>query len=242
MAAAIGISCGMITLQRTIRGVCAPWCIAWLFVAALGGVAAAETTPSALEADSSGWVDVMPAADLTGWKRVPVPPGAPLAKQQWRVEESGTVLVCEGDGGHDMLLCDRTFGDAIFHCEFRYTRVEGKSGYNSGVYMRNSADGAIWHQAQIGDGNGGYLFGETPGADGAKKFFTTMKEVKDGRVKPAGEWNTLEITARGTTLALWVNGAVTCTISDCGNPKGLIGVEGEGFRIEFRHLKVKELR
>jgi SagB-type dehydrogenase family enzyme len=201
-----------------------------------------EAAPSALEADSSAWVDVMPSADLNGWSRVPVPPGASLGKQQWRVEEQGKLLVCEGDGGHDMLLCDREFGDAVFHCEFRFTKVEGKTGYNSGVYVRNSKDGAIWHQAQIGDGNGGYLFGETPGADGQSRFFTTAAEVKDGRVKPAGEWNTLEITAHGSVLTLWVNGAVTCKVNDCGNPKGRVGVEGEGYRIEFRNLKVKELQ
>jgi hypothetical protein len=142
-----------------------------------------------------------------------------------------------------MLLCDREFGDAVFHCEFRYTKVEGKAGYNSGAYVRNSKDGALWHQAQIGDSSGGYLFGETPGADGNKKFFTTDKDVGDrGRVKPAGEWNVIEITARGNTLTLWVNGAVTCEVKDCGNPKGLVGVEGEGYRIEFRNLKIKELR
>lgn len=220
--------------------------LAWLLLAVLGlgSLAAAEPTPSALEKDASGWVDVMPPADLKGWHRVSVPPDAPLGKEQWRVEkvESDTMLVCDGEGGHDMLLCDREFGDAVFHCEFRYTKVEGKAGYNSGVYARNNQDGSIWHQAQIGDASGGYLFGETPGPDGAKKFFTTQEQVPDGRVKPAGEWNTIEITARGTVLTLWVNGAVTCEIKDCGNPKGLVGVEGEGFRIEFRNLKVKELR
>lgn len=203
--------------------------------------AVADPVPSALEAEPSGWVDIMPSADLKGWSRVPVPPGAPLGNPQWRVEESGKVLVCEGDGGHDMLLCDREFGNAVFHFEFRYDKVEGKTGYNSGAYVRNSKDGGIWHQSQIGDGNGGYLFGETPGADGQKKFFTTATEVKDGRVKPAGEWNTLEITAIGNVLTLWVNGAVTCEVKECGAPKGLVGLEGEGYRIEFRNLKVKEL-
>lgn len=184
----------------------------------------------------------MPPADLHGWSRVPVPPGDPLGKPQWHVDESGKVLVCEGDGGHDMLLCDREFGDVVFHFEFRYTRVEGTTGYNSGAYVRNSKDGALWHQAQFGDANGGYLFGETPKADGEKEFFTTTDAVTDGRVKPVGEWNTLEITARGKTLTLWVNGAVTCEFDGCGNPKGLVGLEGEGYRIEFRNLKVKELR
>jgi len=48
------------------------------------------------------------------------------------------------------------------HAEFRYTRVEGKAGYNSGVYVRNNKDGSLWHQAQIGDATGGYLFGLNP--------------------------------------------------------------------------------
>jgi hypothetical protein len=207
-----------------------------------GRVSASEPTPSALESDPQGWENVIPPADLKGWSRVPVPPGAPLGRQQWHVEDGGKTLVCDGDGGHDMLLCGREFGDAVFHFEFRYTKIEGKSGYNSGAYVRNSKDGAIWHQAQFGAASGGYLFGETPMAEGKMKFFTTNKEVTDGRVKPAGEWNTMEITARGKTLTLWVNGAVTCQVKECGSLRGLLGVEGEGYRIEFREMKVKELK
>jgi len=233
----------MLTRADTSSRGHSPWYVALLILAVVGGLGAANPTPSALEMDSSGWVDLLPSADLKGWSRVPVPPGDPLGKQQWHVDEAARMLICDGDGGHDMLLCDREFGDAVFHCEFRYTKVEGKSGYNSGIYVRNNKDGSLWHQAQIGDRTGGYLFGETPGADGKKTFFSTDKIVGDqGRVKPAGEWNTIEMTARGKTLTLWVNGAVTCEIKDCGNPKGLVGVEGEGFRIEFRNLKIKELR
>ena len=204
-------------------------------------VALGAEIPSALEADSEGWVDLLPPADLKGWYRVAVPPSGGLGRQQWHVEPDQKLLVCDGDGGHDMLLFENEFGDAIFHVEFRYERIEGKSGYNSGVYVRNSRDGAIWHQAQIGDASGGYLFGETP-ADGKPTFFTFATAVKDPRVKPAGQWNTLEMTAQEKTLTLWVNGAVTCQFHDCGQEKGRIGVEGEGYRIEFRNLKVKELR
>jgi hypothetical protein len=215
----------------------------FLFVGTMvGRLTAADPAPSALVSDSSGWVDLMPSADLKGWSRVPVPPGAPLGRPQWHLDDSGKVLVCDGDGGHDMLLCDREFGDAVFHLEFCYTKIEGKTGYNSGAYVRNSKDGAIWHQAQFGDAKDGFLFGETLGADGKKKFFITQKDVTDRRVKPAGEWNTLEITARGKTLTLWVNGAVTCQFGDCGNPRGLVGLEGEGYLIKFRNLKVKALR
>ncbi len=164
-----------------------------------------------------------------------------MGRDQWHVDTEQKVLICDGDGGHDMLLLDQEIGDAIFHFEFRYTRVEGKTGYNSGAYVRNSKDGSIWHQAQFGDAQDGYLFGETASPAG-KKGFNLKNEVKDRRVKPAGEWNTFEVTARGKVLTLWVNGAVTCQFNDCGQAQGRIGLEGEGYRIEFRNLKMKLLR
>ncbi len=223
----------------------------WLFAVAsalaIGTISASAAdnagAKSALESDPSGWTNIQPGADLQGWYRVPVPPGGKLGREQWHVDANNSaVLVCDGDGGHDMLLTKQEYGDAIFHFECRYTKVEGKTGYNSGAYVRNSADGAIWHQAQFGDAKDGFLFGESPTADGKKKFFNLKPRVTDNRVRPAGEWNVIEVTARGPRLTLWVNGAVTCEFDACGAPKGHVGVEGEGYRIEFRNLKIKELR
>jgi len=203
--------------------------------------AVGDETKSKLLSEPEGWLDILPHADLKGWYRVPVPPTGKLGREQWHVDAERRVLICDGDGGHDMLLFDKEFGDAIFHFEFRYTKIEGKSGYNSGAYVRNSKNGDIWHQAQFGDANGGYLFGETPGDDGGKKFFNLNKQVARSQVKPAGEWNTIEITAEGKVLTLWVNGAVTCQFQDCGQKQGHVGVEGEGYRIEFRNLKLRKL-
>ena len=215
----------------------------FIVTASLLGVVSAsgEETKSKLQSDPAGWVDILPSADLKGWYRVPVPPTGKLGWEQWHADAEKKVLICDGDGGHDMLLFDKEIGDAIFHFEFCYTKVEGKTGYNSGAYVRNSKDGAIWHQAQFGDAKDGYLFGETPAADGKKKWFNLSKQVTDMRVKPAGEWNTLEVTAVGKVLTLGVNGAVTCQFEECGREKGCVGLEGEGYRIEFRNLKVKEL-
>jgi hypothetical protein len=198
-------------------------------------------TKSALESDPQGWHDILPAADLSDWYRVSVPPNVKLGREQWHVDAARSVLICDGDGGHDMLLTSKEYADAIFHFEFRYEKIEGRTGYNSGAYVRNSKDGAFWHQAQFGDAQDGYLFGETKTTDGGKKFFNTRNEVKENRVKPAGEWNTFEVTASGQTLTLWVNGAVTCQYRNCGVSQGHLGLEGEGYRIEFRNLKVKPL-
>jgi hypothetical protein len=219
------------------------WTTALVAMAALGwGVSAqAADTPSKLQSEPEGWRDILPPADLKGWYRVPVPPTGQLGRAQWHIDAEKKVLICDGDGGHDMLLLDQEIGNAIFHFEFCYTKIEGKTGYNSGAYVRNSRDGSIWHQAQFGDAKNGYLFGQTQDADGKKQGFNLNKLVTDKRVKPAGEWNTMEVTAAGRVLTLWVNGAVTCQFEGCGREKGYLGLEGEGYRIEFRNLKVKLL-
>ncbi len=207
-----------------------------LLIAASSAKAADVSTKSALETDPAGWEDVLPPADLKGWFRVPIPATGKLIRQQWHVENGE--LVCDGDGGHDMLLLDRELHDCIFHVECCFTKIEGKKGYNSGVFIRTSRDGAIWHQAQVGSLSGGYYFGVTSSEPGTKKYKSGLGPC---RMKEAGEWNTMELTARGRVLTLWVNGFPAAEVPDCGIDKGFIGVEGEGFLIHFRNLKLKEL-
>jgi len=193
---------------------------------------------SALVSDSAGWVDIQPAPDLKGWTRVPIPPTNQLGRAQWHVD-APNLLVCDGDGGHEMLRYDRGLGDCIFHVEFRFPPVTaGKINYNSGVFIRNSEEGKIWHQAQLTP-DGGYIFGVSPAGTGTKRIRLKPTEL---RMKPAGEWNTIEFTARGKDLSVWFNGAVTCAYPDCEMQRGYIAVESEGYKIEFRNLKLKELK
>jgi hypothetical protein len=176
-----------------------------------------------------------------GWTRGPIPPGGKLSDDsQWTLDPANGHLVCAGNRGHDWLRWDEELGDFIYHVEWRFTPVPGKKGYNSGIYLRNSADARVWHQAQTGDGSGGYLFGDTL-VDGQLKRVNFSKQVLSRRVKPAGEWNSFEITCKGKDVTLWVNGAVTNEWHDCQVPRGHVGLEAEGWRIEFRNVKVKPL-
>lgn len=205
-------------------------------------VPAGETkeTKSALASDPKGWTDLL-AGGLKDWKRVAIPPGGKLGKRDpWSIDKTTGHLVCDGVGVHEMLRYDRELSDGVFHVEWRFKKLDGKKGYNSGVYVRNSADGKVWHQAQVGSKNVGFLFGQTL-ADGALKRF---REGGKGpqRGKEAGEWNTYEITCKGKTVTLWVNGAVTTVWDSCPVPRGYLGMEAEGYWIEFRNVKFKETR
>jgi hypothetical protein len=198
--------------------------------------------PSALEKAPNGWIDMLATTgpELDGWTRRPVPHDGELnPKSQWSFDPAKGIVLCQGDGGHEWLRLDQVLADYIFHVEWRFTPVPGKKGYNSGVYVRNSSDGKMWHQAQCGDASG-YLFGETLAAY-ALKPFNLQKEVREQRVKPAGEWNTYELTCKGRSVTLWINGAVANQWRGCGVPRGYIGLEAEGWRIEFRNIKVKLL-
>jgi len=202
-----------------------------------------DRVASALARDQEGWTDLLARAGpkLEGWTRAPFPPQGKLgARSQWSLDATTGYLVCQGDGGHEWLRWDQELGDCIFHVEWRFTPVPGKKGYNSGVYARNSADARIWHQAQTGDGSGGFLFGNTP-VKGVQKGINLSRQQPTSRVKPAGQWNEFEITCRGREMTLWVNGGVTNKWRECDVPRGYVGLEAEGYRIEFRNVKVKSL-
>ena len=198
---------------------------------------AAPAEPSALDKDSSGWIDLMPDADLHGWIRTPYPNKPLKMSNIWSVDAENKVLRCEGTGTHENLLFDKELGDGIFHVEWRFKKIEGAKGYNSGVFVRTSADGRIWHQAQVGNLNIGYLFGSTLKGDELVRF--NIDDHVPQRGKEVGEWNTYEITAKGKTVSLWINGAVTATWTDCQVTQGLFGLEAEGWFIEFRNIKFK---
>jgi hypothetical protein len=203
-------------------------------------------TPPALSPDAKGWVDLLADKSLKQWTRVPMSPvgqlpaGDVAGPSPWTVAPSGDLLVCEGDkAGHEMFRFAQEAGDFVLHVEWRYAGPSTDKPYNSGVLARASADAAIWHQAQTGAA-GGYLFGATL-VDGKPVRVNMRDKMAENRIKPAGEWNVYEIRAVGKTMTLWVNGAVVSELPNLEVPRGYVGLEAEGYRMEFRNLKLKTL-
>jgi hypothetical protein len=194
-----------------------------------------------MRAQQSDWTDLLPDETLKGWTRIPIPAIDGLKpKLQWRVDASQRALICSGDGGHEWLRYDTELGDFILQVDWRFTpRGPDEKKYNSGIGVRMTRYGEVWHQAQTGL-RGGYLFGEHI-VDGAMKRFNLMQEMKENRVKPAGEWNNYEIRAQGDRITLAVNGVAVNELAGCGLRRGYIGFEAEGFEITFRNIKLKVL-
>lgn len=197
-------------------------------------------TNSALASDPSGWIDILPRESLAGWTRVAIPPDKALDPvSQWELDKVHRTILCTGDRGHEWLRYDRELANFILHVQWRFEKHEGLKGYNSGVFVRNSRDGRVWLQAQVGAGNAAYLFGET--LINGKLASKRNPAPTVNRIKPAGEWNTYEFRCEGPKITLWVNGDVTSELDVPEVPRGYWGLEAEGFRIEFRDMQLKIL-
>ena len=192
-------------------------------------------------AQGDGWKDIFPDAAFSQWTRISIPPGKPVSQpSQWKIDAAAGTLVCEGNGGHEMLRYNTLYKDLVLHVEWKFTRLPDENAkYNSGVFIRNDAEGTIWHQAQTGPA-GGYLFGNTP-VNGVLQRFDLRAQMVENRVKPSGEWNTYDITARGPTISLSVNGKTVSDYTRTEIPEGYVALEAEGYRIEFRNIRVKPL-
>jgi Domain of Unknown Function (DUF1080) len=223
--------------------------LVWPGLARANDAGVAPETPSALSSQPRGWKDILPGPNLRGWTRFPLRTEVRKDLDVWSVDRKTGVLLCKADlpeipppgrsGTHEMLRYDRELADFVWHLEWRFLDP-ARRGWNSGIYARVAPDRRFWLQAQVGNGSGGYWFGYQPeGADGMVRRSLTAPQQ---RVKPVGEWNVYEITARGDKLTLWVNGAVTSQWEAMPYRRGHIGLEGEFHRIEFRNMKLKELR
>jgi len=203
-------------------------------------------TRSALESDPRGWQDLFADKTMKDWIRGPLGAAGQLRAgsmdepSPWKMDPATGTLLCEGDKvGHEWLRFATELGDFVYHVEWRLTKVDGAPAYNSGVYLRSSADAKIWVQAQ-GTLAGGFLFGATP-VNGTVQRFNLRQNMFENRVKPAGEWNVYEVRAVGRQIALWVNGAVTSEFNECEAPRGYVGLEAEGYRVEYRNVQVKPI-
>jgi hypothetical protein len=216
------------------------WC-SWLMVPSVVG-----QTKSALESDGSGWTNLLADKSMKDWVRMPLA-GNPIVRagsmsdpSPWRLGPSGEILTCDGkNAGHELLRYASELKDFVVHVEYRHVPVEGETRYNSGVYVRGSLDGTIWHQAQA-TLPGGFLMMNTL-VKGVTQRVNLQKEMKENRVKPAGEWNVYEIRAVGKQITLWVNGAIVNEFNDCEVLSGYLGLEAEGYGVEFRNVQLKRL-
>lgn len=207
-------------------------------------LAASATEPPAGLGEAErqqGFVSLFDGRSLDGWQ----------GSVKGYVPENG-LLVCLKKGG-GKLFTTREYGDFVFRFEFKL-----EPGGNNGVGIRMPAEGNAAYggmEIQILDDTGpiyknlqpyqyhGSIYGVVP--------------AKRGHLNPVGQWNREEIMCQGPRVRVTLNDAVIvdADLSQIAGetidhrehpglrrPSGFLGFLGHGARIEFRNLRIKELK
>ena len=166
------------------------------------------------------------------------------------VVENG-VLVCPADGGGN-LLTNQEYGDFVLRFEFRM-----EPGGNNGVGIRTPKEGDaayVGMEIQILDHDHERYKGRLKPTQRHGSVYDLIPALKDA-LKPAGEWNQEEITAKGSRIQVRLNGTLITdgdlsTIRDTAvlekhpgvkRASGHLGFLGHGTRVEFRNILIKKL-
>ena len=202
-----------------------------------------EATPATAQPQDTGeegFVSLFNGSDLTGW----------IGDTKGYVVEGGSIL-CKPGGN---LFTEKAYSDFIFRFEFKLT-----PGANNGLGIRTEPGTHAAYQGmelQILDDTAekyaklqpyqyhGSIYGVVP--------------AKRGHQKPVGEWNSEEVIAKGRQITVNLNGTtiVDANLDEASTPEtmdhkahpglkrdsGHIGFLGHGSILEFRNIRVKELK
>ena len=135
-----------------------------------------------------------------------------------------------------------TYSDYKLHVEWRWPMEPT----NSGVFVHAMQPDAIWPrcvECQLMAGNAGD-FVCMNGADmneRADKTNAIVKKMAPSSEKKAGEWNIMEVTCRGNTIEVLVNGVLQNKGTNVSVSSGSICLQSEGKDIEFRNVYLTPL-
>jgi len=176
------------------------------------------------------WQPLFDGKTLKGWHTLP--------GGNWKVENGVIVGTSDkSDPRHGLLVTDKIYKD--FELSIKYLAVKG----NSGLYFRVKEVGGLYGveglQAEIdplqGDGGlyetGGRGWVVEPDSADLKKWY-----------KP-GKWNTMTISAKGTSVVVHLNGYKTAEIhNDPGRTEGHIALQlhgGQDMLVSFKDIEIK---
>lgn len=168
----------------------------------------------------------------------------------WVIENNGQFSVADGmikvNRGTGWLRSVDTFSDFTLVLEFRFLEPQA----NGGIFVRTAATS---NDDENGWPNNGYqvqcmdiVDGTNPlGAlilYGAPPFQQVVDREAIARAfKPTGEWHREEITCRGETISVVLNGVPIVTATDIKRLSGHVGIQGEHGLVEFRKIAIRRL-
>jgi hypothetical protein len=208
-------------------------------------VAALAAVLSAASFASAQPIKLFNGKDLTGWKVFLNPKAKDADPARTFTVKDGILDVSGTPAGY--ILTEKDYSNYVLTLEWRFP---GKPG-NSGVFVHVSGPDKIWPkglEAQLMSGRAGDIWlvdGFKTNVDAARKDPKQARHffrMKDKVEKPVGEWNKYEITCKGNTVKLVVNGETVNEGTEMEATSGKILLQSEGAPIQFRNIELTPIR
>lgn len=209
---------------------------------------ASALAPLSTSGGSDEYQQLFNGKDLDGWvaegQVESTKDGA--VRPVWTAEEGK--IICRGQGFGFLRYNRRKFGDFTFHVEYRMA-----PGCNSGLGIRTTAFDAAKSKAT----RPSYYSYEIQLMDDAGKPATKLSTASlyryvaptENAARPASEWNIIEVECVGPKIEVTLNGKLVIDVDQRkveGLEKkplgGYVCLQNHGGTIEFRDIRVKELR
>ena len=186
-----------------------------------------------IRAEARGLTPLFNGRDLSGW--VAIEGGDWAVEDGVLVGRNGRNWSTNPEYAGSWLRTENEYGD--FRLELQYAINEGG---NSGVFFRSAAGknpAFTGYEMQIVD-----FYGATPSKGGATAIYDVAAPTEN-RVRRAGQWNTVTITARGPRIQFEMNGktVLDCTLDRA--TKGYIGLQNHDGRsvVRFKNLRIEAI-
>ena len=171
--------------------------------------------------------------DLDGW--VVVEGGEWTVEDGVLVGRNGRNWSTNPEATGSWLRTAKEYGD--FRLELQYTISEQS---NSGVFFRSAAEknpAFTGYEMQIFDAPGA-----APSKQGTSGIYDVVAPTEN-RVRPAGQWNTVTIIAKGRQVAIEMNGARVVDAELDRSMRGYIGLQNHDERavVKFRNIRLEDL-
>lgn len=199
--------------------------LAVLFTLAVLSTALAPLSAQELasEEKSAGFVSLFNGKDFTGWRFVGKG-GETTEAPNWLVKD-GVIHLTGGGSPH--LASKQAYGD--FEMRFEWRALKEK--YNSGFYIRSSEKLGN-NQINLAKGaEGKLMYGTGKGGEGVPAL-----------QKPPGEWNDWRVIVRGDQATFTCNGQKAWEATGLTPAQGYVGLQAEGAALEFRNLRIREIK
>ena len=192
---------------------------------------------------AEGFVPLFNGEDLTGW----------VGDTVGYVAEEGKIVIYPKRGSGN-LYTEKEYSDFVLRFEFKLT-----PGANNGLGIRAPLKGDaayVGMELQILD-NTALIYRDLKPYQYHGSIYGVVS-AKRGYLKPVGEWNYQEVIAKGTRFTVNLNGVTIVdadiqeaieqgTMDGRDHPglkraTGHIGFLGHGSHVEFRNIRIKELK